>query len=45
MVRWVGLLAAILVAGALSGLIIASWVDQAPAILMSMVQSGMAWCF
>ncbi|WP_175556724.1 hypothetical protein [Aerobium aerolatum] len=42
-------LAAIVLAGlalsAVTGLAFASWIEHAPAIFLTLVEQGMAWCF
>ena len=42
---WLAGAAVILALAGMTGVAFAGWLDHAPGIFLSMVESGLAWCF
>lgn len=42
---WLAAAAALVAFAGTSGVAFAGWLEHAPAIFLSMVESGLAWCF
>lgn len=42
---WFGAAALLLALAGMTGIAFAGWLEHAPGIFMSMVESGLAWCF